>query len=97
MFTIVFKSIASLIYVSINHIYPITLYFLFKTVYAGYSGWQSSLSECKLKHNSYPLGDVDLTHPAQACDLIHKQPTGPSWIGIAKELYISYVGGNFQL
>lgn len=35
--------------------------------------------------------------PIQACNLIRGQVTGPSWIGIAKELYISSDGGNFHI
>lgn len=71
---------------------------LFKTftVYHIYYDWQSSLAECKSKHNSYLLGDVNLTDPRQACNLIQKQSRVPSWIGIAKEFYISIDGGKFQ-
>lgn len=65
------------------------------TVYAEYSDWQSSLVKCKSKHNSYLLGDVNLTDPRQACNLFQGQPYGPSWIGIAKEIYISIDGGKF--
>lgn len=60
------------------------------------SGLASSLAECKSQHNSYLLGDVNLTDPRQACNLIQGQPLGPSWIGIAKEIYISIDGGKFQ-
>lgn len=66
------------------------------TVYHVYQDWQSSLAECKSQHNSYLLGDVNLTDPQQACNLIQGQPLGPSWIGIAKEIYISIDGGKFQ-
>lgn len=69
--------------------------FFFKTVLNVYSGWQSS-SVCKSKHNSYLLGDVNLTNPAQACANIQGQPLCISWIGIAKEVYISIDGGKFQ-
>ncbi|XP_052679969.1 uncharacterized protein LOC128160652 isoform X3 [Crassostrea angulata] len=60
-----------------------------KTLSKVYSGWQSSSSECKSRHNSYLLGDVDLTDPAQACKFIEGQPLGHSWLGIAREVYIS--------
>nr|XP_034315823.1 uncharacterized protein LOC117685508 [Crassostrea gigas]XP_034315824.1 uncharacterized protein LOC117685508 [Crassostrea gigas] len=63
-----------------------------KTFLNVYSRWQSSSSVCKSKHNSYLLGDVDLTNPEQACNLIQGQPLGLSWIGIAKEFYISIDG-----
>lgn len=72
------------------------VFFKKKTVLKVYSGWQSSLSECKSRHNSYLLGDVDLTDPAQACSFIEGQPLGTSWLGIAKEVYISIDGGKFQ-
>lgn len=68
----------------------------FKTVLNVYSGWHSSSSVCKSMHNSYLLGDVDLTNPEQACNLIQGQLLGLSWIGIAKELYISIDEGKFQ-
>lgn len=94
MFTIVFKKIGSLINVSIDYVY--SNIFFFKTVLNVFSGWQSSSSECKSKYNSYLLGDVNLTDPKQACALIQGQPLGLSWLGIAKELYISIDGGKFQ-
>nr|XP_034315822.1 uncharacterized protein LOC109618528 [Crassostrea gigas] len=68
-----------------------------KTLYAEYSDWQSSLVKCKSKHNSYLLGDVNLTDPRQACNLFQGQPYGPSWIGIAKEIYISIDGGQDKI
>lgn len=52
--------------------------------------------ECKSNHNSYLLGDADLTNPMQACALIKEQFLSPSWIGIAKELYLSNNGGKFK-
>lgn len=75
----------------------IQIAFFFKTVLNVYSGWQSSSSECKSKHNSYLLGDVDLTDPAQACSFIEGQPLGQSWLGIATEVYISNERGNFHI
>lgn len=69
----------------------------FKTVLNVYNGWQSSSSECKSRHNSYLLGDVDLTDPEQACALIQGQPLGPSWLGIATEEYISNERGKFHI
>lgn len=66
--------------------------------YAVYTDWQSSSAECKStsKQNSYLFGDVNLTDPMQACNLIRNNFSSPSWIGIAKELYISSDGGTFQ-
>lgn len=73
--------------------------FIFQTftVYTVYSDWQSSSAECKSKLNFYLLGDVDLTDPEQACTLIQGEPTGPSWPGIVRELYISTDEGKFEL
>lgn len=59
------------------------------TAYTEYNIWQLSSAECKSKHNSYLFGDVDLTNPRRACDFMQGHPPGPSWLGIAKELYIS--------
>lgn len=73
----------------------IQIVFISKTVNGKYSDWQSSLSKCKSEHNSYPLGDVDITNPTEACVLIQGQHQGPSWLGIAKEVYISNDGGNW--
>lgn len=95
MFTIVFKKIGSLINVSIDYVYSNILFF--KTVLKVYSGWQSSSSKCKSKHYSYLLGDVNLTNPVQACALIQGQLAGQSWLGIAREVYISNERGNFHI
>lgn len=62
-----------------------------------YSGWQSSSSECKSRHNSYLLGDVDLTDPEQACAHIQGKHLGQSWLGIATEVYITNERGNFHI
>lgn len=76
-----------------NVLYLFTFYFTF-TVYTANGDWKSSEEECKLKHNSYLFGDLDLNDPGQACALIKKQTQGPSWLGIAKEIFISN-GGKF--
>lgn len=68
--------------------------FLYLTVYSNFNNWQSSSTECKSNNNSYLLGDIDLTEPAKACALIQGKPLGPSWIGIAKEVYMSNAEGN---
>nr|XP_034307796.1 uncharacterized protein LOC117683089 [Crassostrea gigas] len=60
-----------------------------KTLYTANGDWKSSEEECKVKHNSYLFGDLDLTDPKHACTLIHGQSQGPSWLGIAKEIFIS--------
>lgn len=71
--------------------------FFFKTALKVYGGWQSSSSECKSKYSSYLLGDVNLTNPRQACNLIQGKTLGQSWLGIAKEVYISNERGNFHI
>lgn len=76
-----------------NVLYLFTFYFTL-TVYTANGDWKSSEEECKVKHNSYLFGDLDLTDPKHACTLIHGQSQGPSWLGIAKEIFISN-GGNF--
>lgn len=68
--------------------------FSFKfTDFAAYRDWQSSSAICKSIHNSYLLGNVDLTKPDQTCNLIQEQHFSQSWLGITKELYISIDGG----
>lgn len=64
--------------------------------FAAYRAWQSSSAICKSIHNSYLLGNVDLTKPEQTCNLIQKKHFGPSWLGISKELYICIDGGKSQ-
>lgn len=71
--------------------------FQYLTVYTKYQNWQSSSAECKSQHNSYLLEDIDLTEPKKACALIKEKPVGPSWIGIAKEVYMSKAEGNLFL
>lgn len=66
------------------------------TEYHTDTDWQSSSVKCKSAHNSYLFGDVDLTDPEQACNLIQNQPVGPSWLGIAREIYISINGCKYQ-
>lgn len=79
--------------------YIIIIRFIFQTfvVYTEYNNWQTTSAECKLKHNSYLFGNVDLTNPSRACTLIQGQPQGPSWLGIAKELYISTYDGKYKM
>lgn len=60
--------------------------------YPGY--WKEAVILCKAVSDSYLLGNVDLTDVDQACSVIQGQLNGPSWLGIAKETYISTDGGN---
>lgn len=86
----------TLIYLPIDCINILRFIFPTFAVYTEYNNWQSTSAECKLKHNSYLFGDVDLTDPRRSCDLIQGQPQGPSWLGIAKELYVSTYEGKFN-
>lgn len=56
--------------------------------------WNEAVILCKAVYDSYLLGNVDLTDIDQACSIIQGQLQGPSWLGIAKETYISMDGGN---
>lgn len=58
--------------------------------YPGY--WKEAVILCKAVSDSYLLGNVDLTDVDQACSVIQGQLNGPSWLGIAKETYISTDG-----
>lgn len=76
-------------------IISIQIFFFQFIVYAAYKNWRPSSEDCKSMQNSYLFGDINLTDPVQACTLIQGKPFGPSWIGIAKELYIGIDGGRF--
>lgn len=54
------------------------------------SSWQISSELCKSNHHAYLYGDVNLTDVISACQRIEGQVTGPAWLGIAKEKYISF-------
>lgn len=56
--------------------------------------WNVAAELCKAISDSYLLGNIDLTDVDQACSIIQGQLNGPSWLGIAKETYISMDGGN---
>lgn len=50
--------------------------------------WKTALDYCK-SENSILLGNVNLQKVDEACNVINETVTGPSWLGIAKEIYIS--------
>lgn len=60
------------------------------------SSWQISSELCKSNHQAYLYGDINLTDVNSACQHIEGQVTGPAWLGIAKEKYISFYEGNFN-
>lgn len=73
------------------------LCFLFQILAYPYSGnWNEAAELCKAIYDSYLLGNIDLTDVDQTCSIIQGQLNGPSWLGIAKETYISMDGGNFK-
>lgn len=48
---------------------------------------------CKTQANAYLFGDVPTFDAREACKFIGGNATGPTWLGIAKEKYISMDGG----
>lgn len=76
-------------------ILSLVLCFLFQPLaYRLPGNWSEAAELCKEVFDSYLLGNVDLTDIDQACSIIQGQLQGPSWLGIAKETYISMDGGN---
>lgn len=76
-------------------ILSLVLCFLFQPLAHRLRGkWNEAVILCKEIYDSYLLGNVDLTDIDQACSIIQGQLQGPSWLGIAKETYISMDGGN---
>lgn len=72
------------------------IYILFTVNKSAQSSWQISSELCKSNHHAYLYGDVNLTDVTSACQRIEGQVTGPAWLGIAKEKYISFHEGNFN-
>lgn len=69
--------------------------FFFKLLaYQYYGNWNEAAKQCKEISDSYLLGNVNLTDVEQTCSIIQGKLNGPSWLGIAKETYISMGGGN---
>lgn len=72
-----------------------SFFFLFySTVVRGHSrNWAASSSYCKNKKHAYLFGKLPITNIQEACKLLNGGATGPTWLGIAKEKYISMDGG----
>lgn len=62
-----------------------------------YGNWSMSSSVCKSTQMSYLFGDVNLTDVSDACNQIQGEVTGPSWLGVAKEIYISVDRGTILI
>lgn len=69
-------------------------FFLHSTVVHNYArNWNMSSKFCKTHGKAYLSGDVPTTDVHKACEFIERKATGPTWLGIAKEKYISMDGG----
>lgn len=56
--------------------------------------WKESTQLCKAEKDAYLSGDLPTNDAKQACNLINGFASGPSWLGIAKEKYISVHRGQ---
>lgn len=55
--------------------------------------WEFSSSFCKTEKHAYLFGTMPSTNIQEACKLLKGNATGPTWLGVAKEKYISMDGG----
>ncbi|XP_055999498.1 uncharacterized protein LOC125663540 isoform X2 [Ostrea edulis] len=58
------------------------------SVSKSYQNWTSSMQLCKKENSSYLAGNISLNDIDQTCDRLNVTLTGPSWLGVAKELYM---------
>lgn len=56
--------------------------------------WKDSTKLCKAEKDGYLSGDLPTNDADQACNLINGFASGPSWLGIVKEKYISVYKGT---
>lgn len=56
--------------------------------------WKDSTKLCKAEKDGYLSGDLPTNDADQACNLINGFASGPSWLGIVKEKYISVYKGQ---
>lgn len=87
-------SILKLLKLTFRSFVILSLVLCFLLAYRLPGTWNEAVILCKAVYDSYLLGNVDLTDIDQACSIIQGQLQGPSWLGIAKETYISMDGGN---
>lgn len=52
------------------------------------SDWIGSMRKCK-DQGEYMFGNVTLNDPAQDCQRISQNHINPSWIGVARQSYVS--------
>lgn len=68
-------------------------FLLLTVVHNSARNWNMSSEFCKTQANAYLFGDVPTFDAREACKFIGGNATGPTWLGIAKEKYISMDGG----
>lgn len=56
--------------------------------------WKESTQLCKAEKDAYLSGDLPTNDANHACSLINGFASGPSWLGIVKERYISVQRGQ---
>ncbi|MES1922372.1 hypothetical protein MHBO_003879 [Bonamia ostreae] len=50
--------------------------------------WTASMIKCE-RQNEYMFGNVTLNNADQDCQRISPKHTSPSWIGVARQSYVS--------
>lgn len=56
--------------------------------------WRGSMEICKSEFHSYLFGDLPVGNERAMCKAINTILPGPTWVGIATQLYISLDQGN---
>lgn len=56
--------------------------------------WRESMNLCKTEFDSYLFGYLPLGNESVMCETIDTTLAGPTWIGIATQIYISSDQGN---
>ncbi|MES1922678.1 hypothetical protein MHBO_004200 [Bonamia ostreae] len=58
--------------------------------------WRESMEHCEMYFDSYLFGDLPLGSRKKMCKTIGVELSGPTWIGIATQIYISADQGNIS-
>lgn len=58
--------------------------------------WRVSMGRCTMNFKSYLFGDLPRGNESVMCEAIGVKLTGPTWIGIATQIYISAGQGNIS-
>lgn len=58
--------------------------------------WRESMEHCEMYFDSYLFGDLPLGNESVMCETIDIRLRGPTWIGIATQIYISADQGNIS-